>query len=61
MAKPVASSTLGSQPDTYFYSLARTAGTNSLATIGSDDTLRIFDPTTLRNITAARTPGSGLS
>ncbi|KAI6882135.1 WD40 repeat-like protein [Hortaea werneckii] len=61
MAKPVASSTLGSEPDTYFYSLARTAGTNSLATIGSDDTLRIFDPTTLRNITAARTPGSGLS
>ncbi|KAI6839175.1 hypothetical protein KC340_g17977 [Hortaea werneckii] len=60
MAKPVASSTLGSEPDTYFYSLART-GTNSLATIGSDDTLRIFDPSTLRNITAARIPGSGLS
>ncbi|KAI7259914.1 WD40 repeat-like protein [Hortaea werneckii] len=60
MAKPVTSSTLGSEPDTYFYSLART-GSNSLATIGSDDTLRIFDPSTLRSITTARTPGSGLA
>ncbi|KAI6862369.1 hypothetical protein KC338_g5361 [Hortaea werneckii] len=59
MAKPVTSSTLGSEPDTYFYSLARTG--SSLATIGSDDTLRIFDPTTLRSITTALVPGSGLS
>ncbi|RMZ10023.1 hypothetical protein D0860_04003 [Hortaea werneckii] len=59
MAKPVTSSTLGSEPDTYFYSLARTG--SSLATIGSDDTLRIFDPSTLRSITTAQVPGSGLS
>ncbi|KAI7600235.1 hypothetical protein KC346_g13357, partial [Hortaea werneckii] len=59
MAKPVTSSTLGSEPDTYFYALARTG--SSLATIGSDDTLRIFDPSTLRSTTTARVPGSGLS
>ncbi|GAB1734849.1 hypothetical protein NU195Hw_g9082t1 [Hortaea werneckii] len=59
MAKPVTSSTLGSGPDTYFYTLARTG--SSLATISSDDTLRIFDPATLRSTTTARTPRSGLS
>ncbi|KAI7208885.1 WD40 repeat-like protein [Hortaea werneckii] len=60
MAKPVSSSTLGCEPDTYFYSLAR-IGNNSLATIGSDDSLRIFDPSTLRSIASAQPRGSGLS
>ncbi|KAI7160885.1 WD40 repeat-like protein [Hortaea werneckii] len=60
MAKPVSSSTLGCEPDTYFYSLAR-IGPNSLATIGSDDSLRIFDPSTLRSIASAQPRGSGLS
>ena len=59
MAKPVSSSTLGCEPDTYFYSLAPIG--NSLATIGSDDTLRIFDPNTLRSIASAQPRGSGLS
>ncbi|KAI6821428.1 WD40 repeat-like protein [Hortaea werneckii] len=60
MAKPVSSSTLGCEPDTYFYSLARISN-NSLATIGSDDSLRIFDPSTLRSIASAQPRGSGLS
>ncbi|KAI7531622.1 WD40 repeat-like protein [Hortaea werneckii] len=60
MAKPVSSSTLGCEPDTYFYSLAR-IGNSSLATIGSDDSLRIFDPSTLRSIASAQPRGSGLS
>lgn len=60
MAKAVTSSTLGCEPDTYLYSLAR-IGNNSLATIGSDDSLRIFDPSTLRSIASAQPRGSGLS
>jgi len=43
MAKYVASSSLGAKSDTYFYKLARAEGV--LATIGSDDSLRLFDPT----------------
>lgn len=41
MAKCLASSSLGTPPDTYLYSLARSGTTFS--TIGSDDSLRIFD------------------
>lgn len=41
MAKCIADSTLGTAPDTYLYSLAQ-SGT-VFATIGSDDTLRLFD------------------
>lgn len=41
MASLVAASRLGSQPDTYFFSLAQHADT--FAAIGSDDTLRLFD------------------
>ncbi|KAK3672809.1 hypothetical protein LTR78_007395 [Recurvomyces mirabilis] len=40
--KLVTSSSLGSAPDTYLYSLAHIGG-HCLATIGSDDTLRLFD------------------
>lgn len=41
MAKCLADSTLGSAPDTYLYTLARHGDT--FATIGSDDSLRLFD------------------
>ncbi|KAK3049226.1 hypothetical protein LTR09_009404 [Extremus antarcticus] len=41
MARCIASSTLGTPPDTYLYSLAQAGST--FATIGSDDTLRLFD------------------
>lgn len=41
MARCLAKSTLGSPSDTYFYALARSG--NTLATIGSDDCLRLFD------------------
>jgi WD40 repeat protein len=46
MAKCIASNSLGAAPDTYLYALAHcTAGNvKTLATIGSDDTLRLFDP-----------------
>ncbi|KAK5130868.1 hypothetical protein LTR08_001589 [Meristemomyces frigidus] len=58
MAKLVASSTLGSAPDTYVYALAAVG--DGIATIGSDDTLRIFDPS-LRLLQTARPRDSGLS
>ena len=41
MAKCIADSTLGTATDTYLYSLARNG--NVFATIGSDDSLRLFD------------------
>ena len=41
MAKCIASSTLNSNPDTYFYTLAQTGPT--LATIASDDCLHLFN------------------
>lgn len=49
-AKLLATSTLGTQPDTYFYALATSPHQSAakLATIGSDDTLRLSDPVTLR-------------
>lgn len=58
MAKPIASSTLGSAPDTYLYALARIG--DCFATIGSDDALRIFDPT-LKVRYTAQPRNSGLS
>lgn len=41
MAKCLAASNLDTPPDTYLYSLAQVG--NTFATIGSDDTLRLFD------------------
>jgi len=41
MPKCIASSSLGAKPDTYLYKLAQAQGI--LATIGSDDSLRLFD------------------
>lgn len=58
MAKTVAASTLGSAPDTYLYSLAYNG--NCFATIGSDDTLRLFDPS-LKVLQTAQPRSSGLS
>ncbi|KAK5121093.1 hypothetical protein LTR85_005577 [Meristemomyces frigidus] len=58
MAKPVASSTLGSPSDTYLYALARIG--DCFATIGSDDALRIFDPS-LKVRYTAQPRNSGLS
>ena len=43
MAKCIASSTLATPSDTYLYSLAQSSRGN-FATIGSDDSLRLFDP-----------------
>ncbi|KAK5109910.1 hypothetical protein LTR62_006399 [Meristemomyces frigidus] len=57
--KLATSSDLGSGPDTYLFSLAQT-GSKVLATIGSDDTLRLFD-SALRPIAAKQTPDSGLA
>ncbi|KAF2765224.1 WD40 repeat-like protein [Teratosphaeria nubilosa] len=58
MVKAIAASSLGAPADTYFYSLARIGDT--FATIGSDDSLRLFDPS-LKPIATARPNGSGLS
>lgn len=58
MAQLAAASALGTPADTYLFSLAR-AG-NNLATIGSDDALRLFDHA-LRVISVAQPRGSGLS
>lgn len=53
MPKCVASSTLGTPPETYLYSLENLAG-NLFATIGSDDTLRTFDPDSLKSHSTTR-------
>ncbi|KAK4541943.1 hypothetical protein LTR36_007307 [Oleoguttula mirabilis] len=58
MAKSIASSTLGSAPDTYLYALARIG--DCFATIGSDDSLRLFDPS-LKVRQTAQPRNSGLS
>ncbi|KAH9818131.1 putative WD repeat-containing protein [Teratosphaeria destructans] len=58
MVKAVVASSLGAPADTYFYSLAQMG--DILATIGSDDSLRLFDPS-LTPIATARPNGSGLS
>ncbi|TKA33277.1 hypothetical protein B0A50_00830 [Salinomyces thailandicus] len=57
MAKPVTASRLGCDEDTYFLSLAQNS---TLATIGSDDYLRLFDAS-LRGISTANVHGSGLA
>lgn len=53
MAKRIAESTLGAPPDTYLYTLAQ--ATDTFATIGSDDTLRLFDASLkfVQKVTAA--------
>lgn len=58
MAKLVKASSLGCEDDTYLYSLARIG--NAFATIGSDDSLRVFDAS-LKPIAAAQPRGAGLS
>jgi len=59
MPKRVGTSTLGTPPDTYLYALAQT--TKCLATIGSDDSLRLFDPA-LKTLHCAQQPsGAGLA
>ncbi|WPH04911.1 putative wd repeat-containing protein [Acrodontium crateriforme] len=45
MAKQITASTLGTSPDTYLYTLARSDDEQVIATIASDDSLRIFNPT----------------
>lgn len=49
MPKCIASSALAGSDDTYLYALARCADT-LFATIGSDDTLRVFDGKTLKPV-----------
>ncbi|KAK0946120.1 hypothetical protein LTR29_002434 [Friedmanniomyces endolithicus] len=58
MAKQAGASSLGTPPDTYLYALARVGG--CLATIGSDDALRLFDPA-LKPIATAQPRNAGLS
>lgn len=58
MAKLIANSTLGTATDTYLYSLARHE--DAFATIGSDDTLRVFD-TSLKLINAVQSAHSGIT
>lgn len=58
MAKCIADSTLGTEPDTYLYSLAQTG--NTFATVGSDDSLRLFD-ISLRPIKNVISAHSGIS
>lgn len=53
MASCIANSNLGTAPDTYLYALAE-CGDSSLATIGSDDALRIFDANSLKPHQTAR-------
>jgi WD repeat-containing protein 89 len=59
MAKPLDASSLGSPPDTYLYALA-SARNYCLATIGSDDSLRLFDPA-LKPVASARVSESGVA
>ena len=58
MAKCIASSSLGAKPDTYLYKLAQAQ--TALATIGSDDVLRLFDPT-LKTLFKASSCHEGVS
>lgn len=59
MAKCIATSTLGAAPDTYLYSLARIG--DIYATIGSDDTLRVFDTSLKLLSKKTRAAADGLS
>ncbi|OQN96792.1 hypothetical protein B0A48_17352 [Cryoendolithus antarcticus] len=58
-AKQLASSTLGSPSDTYFFTLAQ-AGQH-FATIGSDDSLRLFDLPTVQPINEVKGAHTGLA
>ncbi|TKA74018.1 hypothetical protein B0A55_06175 [Friedmanniomyces simplex] len=58
MAKQTGASSLGTPPDTYLYALARVG--DCLATIGSDDALRLFDPA-LKPVATAQPRNAGLS
>lgn len=58
MAKCLASSSLGTPPDTYLYSLAQSG--NTISTIGSDDSLRIFDGS-LQLLTHVKAAHTGIS
>jgi WD40 repeat protein len=63
MAKCIASNDLGAAPDTYLYALAQCSGgkTPCLATIGSDDTLRLFDPQRLKLLQATSSCHAGVT
>lgn len=58
MAKLMAASALGVPPETYLYALARID--DVLATIGSDDSLRLFDPS-LKLLQKSQLRDAGLS
>ncbi|KAK5678535.1 hypothetical protein LTS10_008979 [Elasticomyces elasticus] len=58
MVKQIGASDLSTPPDTYLFALARVG--NCLATIGSDDALRLFDPA-LRSVASAQPRNAGLS
>ena len=57
--KQLASSSLSLPPDTYIYSLARTQ--SGCAAISSDDSLRVFDPSSLSLIHTAANAHKGLT
>lgn len=59
MPKRVGVSSLGTPPDTYLYALAQTS--KCLATIGSDDSLRLFDPALKPLHCAKQAGGAGLA
>ncbi|KAK5170999.1 uncharacterized protein LTR77_004143 [Saxophila tyrrhenica] len=58
MARSIAESSLSTPSDTYLYSLAQNGST--FATIGSDDTLRLFDPS-LKLLHKAPSAHTGIS
>ncbi|KAK6438252.1 hypothetical protein LTR95_005545 [Oleoguttula sp. CCFEE 5521] len=58
-AKQLASSTLGSPSDTYFFTLAKTG--QHFATIGSDDSLRLFDLPTVQLTNEVKGAHGGLA
>lgn len=59
MAEQIARSTLAAPPDTYFFSLARSA--NTFAAIASDDSLRLFDLSGLALLDTIRPCHNGVS
>lgn len=60
MAKCIASSNLGTPADTYLYALAQSSD-STLATIGSDDTLRLFDASSLKTLQTTSKCHSGVA
>ena len=62
MAKQIAASTLGTPQDTYLYQLARTQTSQStFGTIGSDDSLRLFDTPSLKPVNTFQSCNHGVS